>query len=68
MVGQGHEEIMKLFTDLDAEDINDKALKWKKTLEMPEKDGISCIIHQRPITGRSINMCKNVTVFRGISL
>lgn len=35
---------------------------------MPEADGCSCIMYTRPIPGRRTNMCKNVSVFRGVSL
>jgi len=67
-VGEDLEAQKKVFADLDAEDVNDKALKWKKTLDMPEKDGMMSTVYSRPIPGRRVNMVKNVSVFRGISL
>ena len=64
----GDEEIVKLFNDLNAEDLNDAALQWKLSLEMVEKDGVKCKVYQRPIPGRGIKMCKNDTVMRGITI
>jgi len=68
MVGGDHDAIKKIFYDLEAEDVADSATKWKKTLDMPEKDGLKCTVYARPIPGRRVNMCKNVTIFRGISI
>ena len=62
------EAIKKIYLDLAAEDIDDKSLKWTKTLTMPEKDGVGCTMYTRPIKGRRVNMCKNVSVFRGVTL
>jgi len=59
-----------MYNELAAEDTSDPTKKWRKTLEIIEKDGngIGCNIMQRPIQGRNVNMCKNTTVFRGISI
>ena len=59
-----------MYDGLAAEDTTDTKNKWRKTLEIVEKDGngIACVIMQRPIPGRNVNMCKNTTVFRGISI
>ena len=61
MVGKSHDDLIKLFEELNAEDTNDPKLKWKKTLQIIEKpgEGIGCQIMQRPIPGRNVNMCKN---------
>jgi hypothetical protein len=68
MHGSDAEAIKKIFYDLAAEDVDDKALKWTKSLTMAEVDGCGCTIYTRPIVGRRVNMCKNVSVFRGVSL
>jgi hypothetical protein len=68
MANADHESLKKIFYDLAAEDVADAALKWKKTLDMEEKDGIKCTVYARPIPGRRVNMCKNVSIFRGISI
>jgi len=68
LAGTDADSIKKIFYDLAAENVDDKALKWKKTLTMPEADGIGCTIYTRPIAGRRVNMCKNVSVFRGVTL
>ena len=68
MVGGDHEALKKIFYDLAAEDVADASFKWKKTLDMEEKDGIKCTVYTRPIQGRRVNMCKNVSVFRGVSI
>jgi len=60
--------VKKIYYDLAAESMDDKALKWKKTLTMAEKDGVGCTIYTRPIPGRRVNMVKNESVFRGVSL
>ena len=64
----GQDEIVKLFNDLNAEDLKDAAKQWKMSLEMVEKDGVKCNVHQRPIPGRGIKMCRNDTVMRGITI
>lgn len=66
--GADAEAVKKIYYDLAAEDVNDKNLKWKKTLEMPEADGMGSIMYTRPIVGRRVNMCKNVSIFRGVTL
>ena len=70
LVGKTHDELFKLFQELNSEDTADPKVKWKKTLQIIEKpgEGIGCEIMQRPIPGRNVNMCKNVSVFRGISI
>lgn len=68
MVGSSHADLIKIFEDLNAEDTADPKNKWTKRLEMPEKDGLGCLILQRPIPGRNVNMCKNDSVFRGVSI
>ena len=35
---------------------------------MVEKDGIACTVYSRKIPGRRVNMCKNVSVFRGVTI
>ena len=44
MVGKSHEELIKLFEELNAEDTSDPKNKWKKTLQIIEKpgEGIGC--------------------------
>lgn len=32
MIGKSHDDLIKLFEELNAEDTNDPKLKWKKTL------------------------------------
>ena len=66
--GTDIEGIKKIFFDLEKEDVNDKSFGWKTTLKMPEKDGMSCNVYTRPIPGRRVNMCKNVTTYKGITL
>ena len=68
MATADHDALKKIFYDLEAEDLADSALKWKKTLDMDEVDGIKCTVYSRPIKGRRVNMCKNVSVFRGIKI
>ena len=68
MATADHEALKKIFYDLESENVADSALKWKKTLDMEEKDGIQCVVYTRPIPGRRVNMCKNVSVFRGIKI
>lgn len=66
--GGDQEAVKKIYYDLAAEDMNDKALGWKQTLVMPEADGVACTIYTRPIPGRRVNMVKNESIFRGVSL
>ena len=46
LVGKSHEELLKLFEELNAENTADPTLKWKKTLEIIEKpgEGLGCHI------------------------
>ena len=37
-------------------------------MEIKEEDGIGCLVHQGPVPGRSVNMFKNVTVFRKVTI
>ena len=53
---------------MDKESVLDKKFGWYCTLDIPEKDGVKCKIYQRPIPGRSIKMCRNDTVQRGVSI
>lgn len=64
----GDEEVVKLFNDLNSEDLADASHQWKLSLEMVEKDGVKCKVYQRPIPGRGIKMCRNDTVMRGITI
>jgi len=64
----GHEDILKLFEDLNSEDISDPKNGWKLSLDMVEKDGVKCQVYQRPIPGRGIKMCKNETIMRNITI
>ena len=68
MVGKDKEHLLKIFSDLNNEDTSDPKNKWKKTLEIKEKDGLACLVQQRPVPGRNVNMFKNATIFRGISI
>jgi len=68
MVGKDKEHLLKIFDDLNAEDTTDKKNGWKKTLEIKEKDGLKCLVQQRPIPGRNVNLFKNETMFRGITI
>ena len=66
--GADAEAVKKIYYDLAAESMDDKALKWKKTLTMKEEEGVGCTIYTRPIPGRRVNMVKNESVFRGVTL
>jgi hypothetical protein len=68
MATADHDALKKIFNDLESENVADSAFKWKKTLDMEEIDGIKCTVYARPIPGRRVNMCKNVSVFRGIKI
>lgn len=65
---KSHDDILQIFNELAAEDIKEKALGWKLSLDMVEKDGVKCQVYQRPIKGRGIKMCKNITVMRGLTI
>ena len=69
--GNDNEKIVTLqshdiFWDLIKEDLNDKKLKWKKNLEIKDKKGISCIMHQRPMEG-GLSMIRTDMVMKGVS-
>lgn len=55
-----------VFWELIKEDLADPKLKWKKSLEVKEKNGISCIMHQRPMDG-GLSMIRTDMVMRGVS-
>lgn len=44
MVGKDKEHLLKIFDDLNNEDFSDPKLKWKKTLEIKEKDGLGVLV------------------------
>ena len=44
MVGKDKEHLLKIFDELNAEDTSDPTKKWKKTLEIKEKDGLGCLV------------------------
>ena len=68
MVGKDKEHLLKIFEDLNNEDTSDPKNKWKKTLEIKEKDGLKVLVQQRPVPGRNVNLFKNETVFRNITI
>jgi hypothetical protein len=35
---------------------------------MAETDGCGCTMYTRPIPGKRVNMCKNISFFKGVSL
>ena len=68
LVGKDKEHLLKIFEDLNKEDTADPKNKWKKTLEIKEKDGLGCLVMQRPVEGRNVNLFKNSTVFRKVTI
>lgn len=48
--------------------MNDKNLQWKKTYEVPEYKGLSMLIYQRPLKYKPINLIKQKSFLRGITL
>ena len=44
MVGKDKEHLIKIFEELNSEDTSDPKNKWKKTLEIKESDGLSCLV------------------------
>ena len=47
------------FWKLANEDVNDKALKWKKAMEYKKKNGISLILYMRPMEGSKISLAQS---------
>ena len=58
------------FNQLNAEDMNDKTLKWKKAVEIKEGKikGITGTIWQRPMKNSKLNLLKSDIVMKDISM
>lgn len=59
-------DALAVFNAFHAEDLNDKELKWRKVLDLNQKDGFKLTIHQRPVTGRKVNLVRSVNTYPGI--
>ena len=49
------------------EDIKDKKVGWALKLDMKEKNGISCVMHTRPMVGKGTKLMRSEILMRGIS-
>jgi len=58
----------EVFDELIKEDVNDKAFKWSLVIDMKEADGISMVIHKRPMEGKSINLTRSNIIMRNIKI
>ena len=58
----------EVFDELIKEDVNDKAYKWQLVINMKEENGLSTVIHKRPMEGKSINLTRSSIMMRGVKI
>ena len=51
-----------------AENVEDKKLGWKRSVNQKEKKGYSVIIYQRKVEGSKINLVRSDTKLKGVTL
>ena len=56
------------FYELKKEELNDASLKWVKTINLPEKNGIEIFVHKRPMEGSILDITKSDVIMIGINV
>ena len=62
------EDSLGKFYELKKEDLNDASLKWVKTINLPEKNGIEIFLYKRPMEGSTLDITRSDVIMRGINV
>ena len=56
------------FYELNKDGPKDAGSKWVQTINIPEKDGFSLLVHKRPVEGSALDICRAECMIRNVTL